>query len=259
LANIDLMQKNYDLQNKTLDATISYQDRMAAIAEIKNNADISLNDRTFELTKEFGLSDREFDREKFDAMTAQLEREFGLQLNKFALEKTIRTGELDLNILNSERRYDLDVEEQRQKWLATEAARQTQELLGMTELEIRQSLGEGQLSIQREQQILEKYMFDAGLSWEKSKFKQQLEAARKKAKGGLLGRIIKTVAGVGMGVAGVLTQNPALIAAGATTVFGGSAADFASIMNSEAGETIATSPSGGSEYGDWNQSGDTYG
>lgn len=255
-ADINLAQQNYDLQKQAL----TLEERRVAVTEIRNNADITLQDRVFQLQKQFGIDDRNFDREKFQAMTAQLEREFGLTMNQFALEQSIRTGQLELDILNSQRRYDLDVEGQRQQWLATEAARETQEKLGMADIELRmalgmeqneinrllgmsdidlrrelglaqvgvqmsdiemrQLLGQGQLDVAREQQIIEKYMFDAGLQWDKDKLAIQIREARKANRGSFLGKLVKGIVGAGAGIIGLATGNPMLIAAGINTIAG---------------------------------------
>ena len=241
-ADIDLAYKNLDQVERMQGRQLSLEEFKAESANILNNRNQNLAERTFEFTREIGLDTQELQRLRMDmerdlagaatevqreqiraqydiesqkigidkdklAQTAkQIEMEYGLKVNQLALERSIRTGELDLNILNSQRQYDLSVTDQQEKWLATEAARDLQERLGMKELDLKEALGNKELDLRSDAMYLEKWMFEAGLNWDKEKFRIQLREARRKKKGGIFGKILKTLVGAGVGF---LTGGPA--------------------------------------------------
>lgn len=274
MADEKLADKNWQLQNKIADASISAEEKRLALTEIKNNADINLQDRIQQLAEQFGLMDREFaqnqflwskevedremlikeglseseinarleaqklDREKFNAMTKQIENEFGLSLNQFELDKFLKTKQLDFTIAEADRRFDLDKASDAARWRETEQARLLQEKLGMSEIEMKKIIAGEEIEFNREVALMEKWMFEQGLAFEKQKYADALKAAKAKKKGGLFGKIIKTIAGVGMGIAGAATGNPALIAAGASTAFGGSQQSNLDIVNSIVGTQV---------------------
>ena len=197
-----------DLAKLVQSQTFTLEERRQQMNEVRNNADISLADRTFQLQQTLGLRAADLEGEKFKAYVKQLEREFGVTLNEFALKRQIQTGQLDLDVLNSQRKYDLDVESERQKWLATEAARQTQEKLGMSEIEMKLVISGGELSLARDAQVLQKFifeaglkeqarMFDLGLAWDKVRFETEMKEARKQRKSDFWGGIIKSVVKLG--------------------------------------------------------------
>lgn len=247
-ADIDLAYKNLDQVERIQGRQLSLEEFRIESANILNNRGQDLAERTFEFTREIGLDTQaitrlrmEMERDLANATTAtqreqirlqydiesqkigidkdklaqtakQIELEYGLRVNQLALERTIRTGELDLNILNSQRQYDLSKADQQEKWLATEAARDLQERLGMRELDLKEALGNKELDLRSDAMYLEKWMFEAGLNWDKEKFRIQLQEARRKKKGGIFGKIVKTLVGAGVGF---LTGGPAGAVVGA--------------------------------------------
>lgn len=245
-ADFGLSQRNQTLQeriagdNLTIEMRRATQDdRRIALEELKNKFGMSLEQATFEYMKEMGLaesvlerdrfylderrfgSDVEFrnaqlemEREKFDALEARLEREFGMEINRFALEEAIRTGQLDLNIVNSQRKYDLDVKEQQERWLASAEARQLEEMLGLSTIEMNLLIAEGKIDAETERRALERWMFQEGLDWDKKRFDIQLAAARKKKKGGCLKKMVGAVVGAGVGF---ITGGPAGALVGAAS------------------------------------------
>jgi len=291
-ADIDLGNKNYELQAKALNGQLTMAERQQALSELKNNQDQTLAEAIQAWKQKMDAAGIAADQRNYDGALRQFEMQFGLDLNKFALDAELRrgslalqtltadrenalqtraaeladlnglrgytidetklaltktqleqefkiqisdqelrrqiangqlgiaTGQLNLDILNSQRKYDLDVTAQKNDWLKSQAALALQEKLGMADIELRQVLGEGQLSVEREAQLLQKFMFEQGLSWEKEKFQKQIDEARRKAKGSFFGKLLKGLVGAGLSVAGALTGNPALVAAGINTIAG---------------------------------------
>lgn len=209
-ASEGLAQQNIALQYDLLASEERGEAAALDLEKIKSYADISLNDRMFDLQSELQLDQArlgwaQFNEEKgrwkteFDAMEQKLEREFGLEVNRFALEEYIRTGQLDLAILDTQQRFDLAKEEQARAWFATRESLDIQRTLGMGELELKGIIAGEEISLAREGQALERWMFEQGLAWDRERFNIQLQEARKKKKGSCLKSTLGAVVGAGVG------------------------------------------------------------
>lgn len=199
------IQENLGLGRLDLDKTLGMDRNQLEREAQELQRELGLSD--IALRKMLGMGDLELrhemvrlEKEKFDALQVRLEREFGLDLNRFALEETIRTGQLDLAIFATQEKFDLAREDQRIKWFETTESLRIQELLGMEKLELERYLGGEEISLEREKQALEKWMFSEGMAWDKHRFDIQLREARKKRKGGCIKSIIKTAVSVGAAI-----------------------------------------------------------
>ncbi len=179
-----------------------WQQRMAergiSLDELKNNQDQTFRQRAQAWKVQMDISAFDLETDKFEAYAKNLEREFGLNVNRYELAKFIETGNLDLNVLNSQRSYDLNVTAQRQEWLISKARLELQERLGIGDQEIRYALGMGQLSIQREANAIQKWATQLGITLEYDKLEAQVKMERDKAKGGLFGSILKSAVSLGI-------------------------------------------------------------
>jgi hypothetical protein len=223
-----------------------------ALGQLTADREYQLQNRVQDLAAQLGLRGANLEEAKLAQLKDQVEREFGVRIDELELRKQIETGRLDLEIVNSQRKYDLDVTQQRNEWLQSQQSLDLQRTLGLGELELRKYLGDQQtgvqmeqISVQREQQVIEKYMFDQGLAWDKEKLRIQIAEARKKAKGSFFGKLIKGIVGAGMAVAGGLTGNPALIAAGINTFAGAAVTQPADWQRSSPTSPTSSTPGAG--------------
>lgn len=205
-ATTDLARRNQDLQEQVQLGRLS-------LDQVKNNFDMDLQTRAFELKKELDINAAVLERDKFEAYALNLEREYGLNINRFELAKFIETGRLSNDILNSQRALDLQEERQANEFYISKEKLQLERELGMSDLEIRFALGKAQISVQEEanaiQRLAVKYNYEierGKLELEIKKFRAQ-QSARK---GGLFGKILGGIVKIG---AGFLAGGPAGAAA----------------------------------------------
>ena len=93
----------------------------------------------------------------------------------------------------------VSTDEQARAWFATRESLDIQRTLGMGELELKGVIAGEEISLAREGQALERWMFEQGLAWDRERFNIQLQEARKKKKGGCLKKTLSAVVGAGVG------------------------------------------------------------
>ena len=178
--------------------------------EIKNKFNMGFSERVQEFTEELGLRDAAYKEEELDYMWDRMQKEFGLNLNKFALEKWATTGQFSLDVLNSQRSFDLSVAAEENSWLKSMAGLQLQEVLGMSELELKDILHGQDIGMQEDIRLTEVALKLMGFDFQSEENRAERELLRwqieKKyeeegnaRKSSFFSQIVKSAVGAGVG------------------------------------------------------------
>lgn len=199
-ASNDLAQKNFGLQQKVQLGQLDLAQQAQTLAELKNNHDMILETRAQQLAEKVQLTTLDIETDKFELYARQLEREYGLDVNRFELARFIETGRLSAEILNSQRAYDLQDEKQKNEFFISKTSLALQEKLGWRELDIKYALGRAQISVEEEANRITDWANRQNIKLERDRLNAQIKQERDRRRGGLLGGLLGAAVKLGIGL-----------------------------------------------------------
>ena len=218
-ADHNLAVHNSNIKNRVMAGELE-------ISQIVNTNNVAINERAQQLAETMGIWQAGASRDQSERLWKQMQLEYGLNLNKFAFDKWMETGQFSMDVLNADRAYNLDVSSQRDEWLTSQASLLVQERLGMTELQLRNVISGRTIDLERDKMWTMRLLEEMGFEHERAenaadraleRWKMDKKAEIEKAKkGSLFGRLLGTIVGAGIRVgAAYLTGGMSEVAAAA--------------------------------------------
>jgi len=176
------------------------------IDQIKNASNIDIATRGQQLAEQLGIWQAGATRDDQERAWKQMQLEYGLNLNRFAFDTWMETGKFTQDVLNSERAYDLQVADQRDEWLKSDASLRLQEKLGISELALKNAISGKQIELERDKQLTLILLTEMGFEQDRAQavldraleyYKTDKAAEAAADKGSMFGNLLGTVVGAG--------------------------------------------------------------